>query len=55
MRAVITHSVGAAPPNRPQIVVKINGSGFHDGPPLTTKLRCGSVTSRPHTIHDHGS
>jgi len=29
---VITHSVGAAPPNRPQIVVKMKGSGFQEGP-----------------------
>ncbi len=36
-------------------MVKIIGSGFHDGPPLTMKLMCGSITSWPHTIHDHGS
>ncbi len=55
-RAVITHSVGAAAlPNSAQIVVNTTGSGFHDGPPLIAKLRCGSVTSRPHEIHAHGS
>ena len=36
-------------------MVKTIGSGFHDGPPLTMKLVCGSNTSRPQTIHDHGS
>ena len=47
--------VGAAEPNRPQTVVKMTGSGFQDDPPPMMKLRCGSVTSRPQTIHDHGS
>ena len=53
---MITQSVGAAAlPNRAQIVVKITGSGFHDGPPVIAKLRCGSVTSLPQEIHAHGS
>ncbi len=54
-RAVITHRVGAAPPNSPHTLVNRNGSGFQDGPPLIRKLRCGSVSSRPHTIHENGS
>ena len=55
-RAVITQSVGAAVlPNSAHTVVNITGSGFHDGPPLIAKLRCGSTTSRPQEIQAHGS
>ena len=34
-------------------VVNSTGNGFHDGPPVVSRSRC--ATSRPHTIHDHGS
>src|SRR5262249_26039656 len=56
-RAALSHRVGAAAvPNSAYTVVNGNtGSGFHDGPPLIAKLRCGSTTSRPQEIHDHGS
>jgi hypothetical protein len=53
---VITHSVGAAAlPNSAHTVVKNQGSGFHEGPPLIAKLRWGSTTSRPQEIQAHGS
>ena len=52
-RAITSHRSGSAWPNGANSVVKIIGSGFHDGPPVVCRLRC--TISRPQTIHAHGS
>src|SRR3954452_17153912 len=53
-RATVSHSSGApSSPARLNGVVKITGSGFHDGPVL--EIRSRWATSRPQMIHAHGS
>ena len=54
-RAVMPHSVGAAPPNSANTVVEITGSGFQDSPPPGRRGQMRNHPSLPHTIHDHGS
>ena len=53
-RAIHSHSSGApSSPARLNGVVKITGSGFHDGPVVVT--RSALAISRPQMIHAHGS
>src|SRR5215218_3477164 len=53
-RATVSHSSGApSSPARLKGVVKMTGSGFHDGPVLVIRSRW--ATSRPQMIHAHGS
>ena len=53
-RATTSQRYGAAwSPKTENTVVKMIGSGFHDGPPVVTRSRC--AISRPHRIQAHGS
>ena len=52
-RATISHSAGAAPPNRASGVVNSTGNGFHDGPVVVSSA--SRPTSRPQTDHASGS
>src|ERR1700754_2887941 len=53
-RAIASHASGApSSPSRLNGVVKITGSGFHDGPVVVTRSPCR--ISRPQMIQAHGS
>jgi len=56
-RATTSHRSGGSPASillrGPNSVVKKTGSGFHDGPPVVSRL--SRATSLPQTIHAQGS
>src|SRR5207248_7108778 len=54
-RGITSHIFGAAPPKNANAVVKIAGSGFHDGPPLMPAGMFESAKPWPQSIHAHGS